>query len=73
MVVPTPDGQLNDLVLAAAHIAGVDRAFRIGGAQAVAALAFGTKTVPKVDKIVGPGNITWRLPNAWCSARWTST
>ncbi len=57
MVVPTPDGQLNDLVLAAAHIAGVDRAFRIGGAQAVAALAFGTETVPKVDKIVGPGNI----------------
>ncbi len=57
MVVPTPDGQLNELVLAAAHIAGVDRAFRIGGAQAVAALAAGTNTVPKVDKIVGPGNI----------------
>jgi histidinol dehydrogenase len=57
MVVPTPDGQLNELVLAAAHIAGVDRAFRIGGAQAVAGLAFGTATVPKVDKIVGPGNI----------------
>ena len=57
MVVPTPDGQLNELVLAAAHIAGVDRAFRIGGAQAVAALAAGTATVPKVDKIVGPGNI----------------
>ena len=56
MVVPTPDGQLNDLVLAAAHIVGVDRAFRIGGAQAVAALAYGTDTVPKVDKIVGPGN-----------------
>ena len=57
MVVPTPDGQLSDLVLAAAHIAGVNRAFRIGGAQAVAALACGTDTVPKVDKIVGPGNI----------------
>jgi len=57
MVVPTPDGQLNELVLAAAHIAGVDRAFAIGGAQAVAALAYGTATVPKVDKIVGPGNI----------------
>lgn len=56
MVVPTPDGQMNELVLAAAHIAGVDRAFRIGGAQAVAALAFGTDSVPKVDKIVGPGN-----------------
>jgi len=57
MVVPTPDGTLNELVLAAAHIAGVDRAFRIGGAQAVAALAYGTATIPKVDKIVGPGNI----------------
>ncbi len=57
MVVPTPDGQLNELVLAAAHIAGIDRAFCVGGAQAVAALAYGTATVPKVDKIVGPGNI----------------
>jgi len=57
MVVPTPDGQLNELVLAAAHIADVDRAFRIGGAQAVAALAYGTATIPRVDKIVGPGNI----------------
>jgi histidinol dehydrogenase len=57
MVVPTPDGQQNELVLAAAHIAGVDRAFCIGGAQAVAALAYGTATVPRVDKIVGPGNI----------------
>jgi histidinol dehydrogenase len=57
MVVPTPDGQLNELVLAAAHIAGVDRAFAIGGAQAVAALAYGTVKIPKVDKIVGPGNI----------------
>lgn len=57
MVVPTPDGELNELVLAAAHVAGVDRAFAIGGAQAVAALAYGTETVPGVDKIVGPGNI----------------
>ena len=57
MVVPTPDGELNDLVLAAAAIAGVDRAFAIGGAQAVAALAYGTESVPGCDKIVGPGNI----------------
>ncbi len=56
MVVPTPAGQVNDLVLAAAHIAGVDRVFAIGGAQAVAALAYGTDTIPAVDKIVGPGN-----------------
>jgi histidinol dehydrogenase len=56
MVVPTPDGQRNDMVLAAAAIAGVDRIFTIGGAQAVAALAYGTATVPRVDKIVGPGN-----------------
>ncbi|SDL59255.1 histidinol dehydrogenase [Modicisalibacter muralis] len=57
MVVPTPDGILNELVLAAAHLAGVDHVFTIGGAQAVAALAYGTETVPRVDKIVGPGNI----------------
>ena len=57
MVVPTPDGELNDLVLAAAAVASVDRVFTIGGAQAVAALAYGTETVPPVDKIVGPGNI----------------
>lgn len=57
MVVPTPDGLVNDIVLAAAYIAGVDRVFTIGGAQAVAALAYGTATIPKVDKIVGPGNI----------------
>ena len=56
MVVPTPDGEQNDLVLAAAAIAGVDTVFTIGGAQAVAALAYGTQTVPQVDKIVGPGN-----------------
>jgi len=57
MVVPTPDGEVNDLVFAAAAIAGVDRVFSIGGAQAVAALAYGTETIPQVDKIVGPGNI----------------
>ncbi|MFI8728111.1 histidinol dehydrogenase [Stutzerimonas kunmingensis] len=57
MVVPTPRGELNELVLAAACIAGVDRVFTIGGAQAVAALAYGTESVPPVDKIVGPGNI----------------
>ena len=56
MVVPTPDGAVNDMVLAAAAIAGVDRVFAVGGAQAVAALAYGTATVPAVDKIVGPGN-----------------
>ena len=57
MVVPTPDGVVNDMVLAAAAIAGVDRVFTIGGAQAVGALAYGTDTIPSVDKIVGPGNI----------------
>ena len=57
MVVPTPAGELNELVLAAAFEAGVDRVFAIGGAQAVAALAWGTDSVPPVDKIVGPGNI----------------
>ncbi len=56
MVVPTPDGSRNDLVLAAAYLAGVDRVFTIGGAQAIAALAYGTTTIPAVDKIVGPGN-----------------
>ncbi len=56
MVVPTPDGARNSLVLAAAYLAGVDRVFTIGGAQAVGALAFGTKSIPSVDKIVGPGN-----------------
>lgn len=57
MVVPAPGGQLNSLVLAAAAIAGVDRVFTLGGAQAIGALAYGTETVPRVDKIVGPGNI----------------
>ena len=56
MVVPTPHGERNALVLAAAHVAGAHRVFTIGGAQAVAALAFGTATVPRVDKITGPGN-----------------
>jgi histidinol dehydrogenase len=56
MVVPTPDGTRNPLVLAAAHVAGVHRVFTVGGAQAVAALAYGTATVPRVDKITGPGN-----------------
>ena len=57
MVVPTPDGEVNEMVLAAAAICEVDRVFTIGGAQAVAALAYGTETIPQVDKIVGPGNI----------------
>lgn len=56
MTVPAPNGELNPVVLAAASIAGVDRVFRIGGAQAIAALAFGTESIPPVDKIVGPGN-----------------
>jgi histidinol dehydrogenase len=57
MATPAPEGKLNRVVLAAAHIAGADRVFCLGGAQAVAACAYGTKSVPKVDKIVGPGNI----------------
>jgi len=57
MVSPTPKGEFNDMVLAAAKIAGVDRVFRVGGAQAVAALAYGTESIPAVDKITGPGNI----------------
>jgi len=57
MVVPTPDGEVNELVFAAAAIAGVDQVFTVGGAQAVGALAYGTESIPKVDKIVGPGNI----------------
>lgn len=57
MVVPTPQGEINKMVLAAAAIAGVDKAYAIGGAQAIAALAYGTQTINKVDKIVGPGNV----------------
>ena len=56
MVVPTPRGEQNDLVFAAAMVAGVDKVFTIGGAQAIASMAYGTETIPKVDKIVGPGN-----------------
>jgi histidinol dehydrogenase len=56
MLVPTPGGERNPLVLAAAHLAGVTRAYAVGGAQAIAALAYGTATIPAVDKIVGPGN-----------------
>lgn len=56
MVVPTPKGERNDIVLAAAYVAGVNKVFTIGGAQAVTALAYGTETVPQVDKITGPGN-----------------
>ncbi|MFA4936202.1 MAG: histidinol dehydrogenase, partial [Candidatus Methanoperedens sp.] len=54
---PKPDGSVNPLTLAAAHIAGADRVFRVGGVQAIAAMAYGTETIPKVDKIVGPGNV----------------
>jgi histidinol dehydrogenase len=54
---PNPDGTVNPLTLAAAHIAGADRVFRVGGVQAIAAMAYGTRTIPKVDKIVGPGNV----------------
>lgn len=54
---PSADGKVNPVILAAAHIAGADRIFKVGGAQAIAALAYGTETVPKVDKIVGPGNV----------------
>jgi histidinol dehydrogenase len=57
MVVPTPSGEVNDLVLAAAYICGVDKVFAVGGAQAIAALTYGTQTIPAVNKIVGPGNI----------------
>ena len=57
MVSPIPDGQVNPVVLAAAHVAGIDRGWALGGAQAVAALALGTETIPAVDKIVGPGNL----------------
>lgn len=56
MVVPTPGGEMNELVLAAAHVSGVQLGFAVGGAQAVAALAYGTETIPAVDKVVGPGN-----------------
>ena len=57
LMVPTPDGVVSDTLVAAAHLCGVDRMFRVGGAQAIAALAYGTQSIPRVDKIVGPGNI----------------
>ncbi|MGI9286819.1 MAG: histidinol dehydrogenase [Pseudomonadales bacterium] len=57
MMVPTPDGEVSPILLAAAHIAGIECIYRVGGAQAIAALAYGTATLPKVDKIVGPGNV----------------
>ncbi len=57
MTVPTPDGVVNDMVFAAAAIAGVDKVFTVGGAQAIAALAYGTQSIPRVDKVVGPGNV----------------
>ena len=66
MVVPTPQGERNALVLAAAHVAGVHRVFTVGGAQAVAALAYGTATIPRVDKITGPGNIYVATRQAAC-------
>ncbi len=69
MVVPTPEGVTNQLVLAAAYIAGVDKVFTVGGAQAVAALAYGTKTIPAVDKIVGPGNIYVATAKKWSLAK----
>jgi len=68
-----PDGVRNDLVLAAAAVAGVDRVFTIGGAQAVAALAYGSESIPQVDKIVGPGMRMWPKPNAAYSASSAST
>ena len=73
MVVPAPNGELNPLVLAAAYLAGVSRVFTIGGAQAVAALAYGTQTVPRVDKITGPETDLWQLLNVLYLVRWVST
>jgi histidinol dehydrogenase len=73
MVVPTPGGARNPLVLAAAHLAGVTRAFAIGGAQAIAALAYGTATIPAVDKICGPGNAYVAAPSGAYSAPSAST
>ena len=57
LTVPTPNNEVSDILLATAHLCGVDKMFRVGGAQAVAAMAYGTETIPRVDKIVGPGNI----------------
>jgi histidinol dehydrogenase len=63
---PKPDGTVDPLTLAAAHIAGVDRVFRVGGVQAIAAMAYGTETIPKVDKIVGPGNVYVTAAKMYC-------
>lgn len=73
MVVPTPRGERNPLVLAAAHVAGVSRAFTIGGAQAVAALAYGTATVPRSTRSPARATPTWPAPRSMCSAPWAST
>jgi len=73
MVVPAPGGNLNPLVLAAAHLGGVSEIYRVGGAQAIAALAYGTSTIAPVAKIVGPGNAYVAAPSGWCSARSAST
>ena len=70
-VVP-PQG-VTDVVLAACALSGVTRVFRIGGAQAIGALAYGTTTIPRVDKIVGPGAAGWRRPSGRWWARWGST
>ena len=71
---PTPDGKANPLVLLAAHLSGVDTVYRIGGAQAVAAMAYGTDTIRPVDKITGPGNaFVAAAQRAASSARWAST
>lgn len=73
MVVPTPDGVLNPLVLLAARIAGVDEIYRIGGAQAVAALAYGTETIPRSTRSPAPATLSSPPPNAAFSARSAST
>lgn len=65
---PMPDGNVNPLTLAAAHIAGADNVFRVGGVQAIAAMAYGTETIPKVDKIVGPGNVYVTAAKMYCGA-----
>ena len=69
MVVPAPNGELNPLVLAAAYLAGVTRVFTIGGAQAVAALAYGTETIPSVDKITYRVTVSWLLRSEPCSVK----
>lgn len=75
VVTPTPKGQSNPMVLAAAHIAGVDEIWRVGGAQAVGALAYGTKRIRPVDVITGPGNAGSLKPSAsfmaWSGSTWS--